>query len=249
MLNKYFYKNLENLQNKKSIVIYHHLGLGDHIICAGLVNFISKDFTSIYLPVFERNYENVKYLFSNNKKIILFKVSNSNEKNEILSFAKNKNLKILKIGFENIKNQSFNLAFYNQLKFDYKISFDYFKIPVDSKRENELMNHLSKFYNVDTSKSFNLIHSTSSRATHPLRRKKTNNEIFVEKESDLFKNIFLYKKLILKATEIHCMNSSFIHIVERVPTNAKLFYHEIREPSSLSLTKDWNVVEYDNPIT
>jgi len=45
------------------------------------------------------------------------------------------------------------------------------------------------------------------------------------------------------------MNSSFIHIVERVPTNAKLFYHEIREPSSLSLTKDWNVVEYEKPIT
>ena len=249
MLKKYFYKNLKNLQNKKSIIIYHHLGLGDHIICAGLVNFISKDFSYIYLPVFERNFENVKYLFSDNKKIILFKVSNTNEKNEILSFAKNENLKILKVGFEYVKKQSFNLAFYNQLKLDYKISFDYFKLPEDTKRENELMQHLSKFYNVDISKSFKLIHATSSRATHPLRRQKANNEIFVEKDSDLFKNIFLYKKLILKASEIHCMNSSFIHIVERVPTNAKLFYHEVRERSSLSLTKNWNVVDYENPIT
>lgn len=249
MLKKYFYKNLKNLKNQNSIIIYHHLGLGDHIICAGLVNYISKDFDNIYLPVFERNYANVKYLFSSNKKIILFEVSNTDEKNEILSFAKNKNLKILKIGFEHVKNQSFNLAFYNQLKLDYKVSFDYFTLPIDTEREDELIKHLSKFYNVDTSKNFTLIHSTSSRATHPLRRKKTKNEIFVEKDSDLFKNIFLYKKLILKASEIHCMNSSFIHIVERVPTNAKLFYHEIREPSSLSLSKDWNVVEYENPIT
>ena len=105
------------------------------------------------------------------------------------------------------------------------------------------------YYNISNPDNFSLIHATSSRATHPLRRSEKKDEIFVEKDSDIFKNIFLYRDLISKAKELHCMNSSFIHIVERVPSKGKLFYHEIREPSSLKLFKEWKFEHYDNPIT
>ena len=38
--------------------------------------------------------------------------------------------------------------------------------------------------------------------------------------------IFDYKKLIENATEIHCIDSSFKHLVESLNTNATLFYHK-----------------------
>ena len=47
--------------------------------------------------------------------------------------------------------------------------------------------------------------------------------MFVEKETDIFKNIFLYTKLIQNANEIHCVDSSFLHLVERVDTEANYF--------------------------
>ena len=253
VLNKLFKKNVfttyKSIETETSIILHHHLGLGDHIICSGMINYLTKKFKEIYIPVFQRNYDNIKYLYQENKKVKLFLVSPSEEDKDVFDFGIQNNLKILKVGFKKIKNQSFNIAFYNQLNLDYKISFDYFSLPQNREKENLLFDHLMNFYNINKKEDYVLIHSTSSRATHPLRRNKEKNEVFVEKDSDLFKNIFLYNKLILNAKEIHCMNSSFIHIVERVPTNAALFYHEIREPSSLKLHKNWEVVEYENPIT
>ena len=241
-------KNLKQIKDDE-FILYHHLGLGDHIICNGLTNYLSKSYKKIYMPVFERNYKNVQYLYSENEVIELFKIPDENELSSIESFSNKNNLQILKIGFEEIGNQSFNLAFYKQLLVDYSISFDYFYLPKNNEKELELTEHLLNYYNISNPDNFSLIHATSSRATPPLRRSEKKDEIFVEKDSDIFKNIFLYRDLISKAKELHCMNSSFIHIVERVPSKGKLFYHEIREPSSLKLFKEWKFEHYDNPIT
>ena len=248
MFNKNNIYKLKEVKNN-NLILYTHLGLGDQIICNGLTNYISKSVGTVHLPVFKRNFDNINFLYSENSNVNLFLVDDNNEKDSIKEYAKKNKLQILNIGFNKIKKQSFNTAFYNQLGLDYQISFDYFYTPKDTVKQKLLEEHLFEYYKIDKSKRYNLIHSTSSRATHPLRRTKIDNEIFVEKESDLFKNIFLYESLILNANEIHCMNSSFIHIVERVETKATLFYHEIREPSSLKLFKNWNVVNYEQPLT
>ena len=56
---------------KKTVVIHHHLGLGDHIICNGLINHISVS-KKIYLICKLQYYKNIKYLYqdNNNVKII-----------------------------------------------------------------------------------------------------------------------------------------------------------------------------------
>tara|TARA_A100001035_G_scaffold238565_1_gene203270 strand:+ start:96 stop:314 length:219 start_codon:yes stop_codon:yes gene_type:complete len=69
--------------------------------------------------------------------------------------------------------------------------------------------------------------------------------IFVEEKSDLFKNIFLYKKIIEEASEIHCINSSFLHLVDRVDTKAKLYYHDVRG-GIIKLKKKWKIIYYEN---
>jgi hypothetical protein len=248
MFNKNNVYKLKEVKNN-NLILYTHLGLGDQIICNGLTNYISKSVGRVHLPVFKRNFDNINFLYSENPNVSLFLVDDNNEKDSIKKYAKKNKLQILNVGFSKVKKQSFNTAFYNQLGLDYQISFDCFYTPKDSIKQKLLEEHLFDYYKIDKNKKYNLIHSTSSRATHPLRRKEMANEIFVEKESDLFKNIFLYESLILNANEIHCMNSSFIHIVERVETKAALFYHEIREPSSLKLFKNWNIVNYEQPLT
>jgi len=42
----------------------------------------------------------------------------------------------------------------------------------------------------------------------------------------LIKPKFIYKKLIENATEIHCIDSSFKHLVESLKTSGILFYHK-----------------------
>ena len=64
--------------------------------------------------------------------------------------------------------------------------------------------------------------------TFDLQSNKNLPKIYIEKETDLYKNIFLYLKVIENASEIHCLDSSFLHLVERVKTNAELFFHNIK---------------------
>ena len=64
----------------------------------------------------------------------------------------------------------------------------------------------------------------------------------------LYKNIFLYRNLIENANEIHCIDSSFLHLVERVDTSAKLYYHNVKnldtKGANMKLIKNWEIIDY-----
>lgn len=48
----------------KPLVILGHLGLGDHIICNGLVRWIASDGKDIVIPCWSHNQESVAFMFS-----------------------------------------------------------------------------------------------------------------------------------------------------------------------------------------
>ncbi len=236
--------SLKNLGDE--FVLHHHLGLGDTIICNGLVNFLSTKYSKIYLPVKENLFSTVQFLYSENKKLSLFKISNESREEDIDEFASSKNLKILRVGYQNVKDQPFNLAFYKQLGLPYRYSKKYFNIPSDINKEILLKEHLINFYNVNP-KSYSIIHNEYQFPGGKFDLKFTDKEnaIYVSKESDLFMNLFLYKGLIESAQTIHCINSSFLHLVERVNKRAKLYYHNLRK-NNLHLSNKWTYVEYDD---
>jgi hypothetical protein len=59
-------------------------------------------------------------------------------------------------------------------------------------------------------------------------------------------NIFDYLKLIELSDEIHCIDSSFIHLIDSVKTNGKLFYHKNVKVRNISEShtqiKKWNII-------
>ena len=57
---------LENIKNKK-FILHHHLGLGDHFVFNGMVNYISKQYDKIYIPA---KYTTIQQLNLCLKKII-----------------------------------------------------------------------------------------------------------------------------------------------------------------------------------
>ena len=60
---------------KNSLVIHHHLGLGDHIICNGLINQISI-YKKIYLICKLQYYKNIRYLYKDNKNVKVIPLTN-----------------------------------------------------------------------------------------------------------------------------------------------------------------------------
>ena len=84
---------IKDIENKK-FILHHHLGLGDSIVCNGMVNYLSKDYEKIYLPVKDYNYKTLKFLYSENNKVEIFKVENETREDDISNFANNNNLEI-----------------------------------------------------------------------------------------------------------------------------------------------------------
>ena len=135
---KFSLKDIEN----KEFILHHHLGLGDSIVCNGMVNYLSKDFEKIYLPVKDNNYKTIKFLYSENNRVEIFKVENETRENDVSNFANNNNLEILRVGFKNVGDTPFNKAFYKQLNLPYKYSIKYFSIPRSESMQDNLMKHL-----------------------------------------------------------------------------------------------------------
>jgi len=220
------------------ITLHHHLGLGDAIICNGIVNYLTKKSVKVNLPVLKNNYNQLSFLYSENKLVNLIPIE---DKNEIYKTGNAK--QILRVGYE--KNYGkFNKSFYTQLCLPYNHSFKYFCMPVNIEKEKNLKHHLFDFYGVD--KDFILVHNTSSYGSVDLNLNNDLPAIFVEKKSDIFQNMFFYRALILEAKEIHCIDSSFLHLVERVETNAKLYFHKLKQENQtsekLELYKNWDVI-------
>ncbi len=245
-----FLKNPKQIKDKE-FIFYSHLGLGDQIILSGAVKFLSEKYNKIYLVCVNKFQNSMDVLYKNNDKVeILYlpvefdNLAQDNSKIEkfVLSFSKQHNLKILKVGYEyQIKRLRFYESFYKQISLNYKVSYDYFSISNDQQKINSLNHHLKKFYNIDG--SFKLIHNEHSSGVLNLKGINNKNNIYVTRESDPYNNIFLYEDLIREATEIHCINSSFAHLVDRIETTGKLVYHGAIG-SRLKFKQNWEFIDY-----
>jgi hypothetical protein len=75
----------------------------------------------------------------------------------------------------------------------------------------------------------------------------------IEIEEGITDNMMHYVKLIQNAQEIHVVPSSFHCLVDSIDTNAKLFFHDLREKTSMFInsswnTKQWTVVNYNQRL-
>lgn len=219
-----------------NIILHHHLGLGDHFVCNGMINYLSKEYDLIYLPCKKHNFNTIELLYSENSKVKVFKI-NSSEFEEIYYFSKFTNIPIFRVGFENCNIYEWNTSFYSQLSLDFSIRYSEFKLPKNIPNENDLYNLLAK-------NEYCLVHRESSEGKYELNIDKKYDVVEVSKENDPYGNLLNYVKLIKNAKEIHCINSSFFHLVDSIETKAKLFYHDTRKRDFKILDK-WRIVTYD----
>ncbi len=241
--NKNTIYKINKIQDNRTLV-HHHLGLGDNIICNGIVNYLSKEKKiHCYLPVKNHYLDMLSFLYLGNKNVSLFAVNNESREQDIESYASKNNLEILRVGFEKIKKNNFNTYFYKQLGLPYEYTYKHFNLPEDIKKSEKLKIHLFDYFEIK-SKDYILVHDESSYENYKLNIESKEDIIYINKESDLFSNIFLYKDLIRNASEIHCINGSFLHLVERVETNAKLYYHHKRK-NNMYLSEKWKWITYD----
>ena len=106
--NKELIFKLKQIEGEE-MVTFIHLGLGDHIICNGIINYISNTFSKkVFLPVKNNHLKQISFSYSENPNVNIFEVKNETRSQDVINFAKENNVQILKIGYEKVKKNPFN---------------------------------------------------------------------------------------------------------------------------------------------
>jgi hypothetical protein len=221
------------------ISIHHHLGLGDHIICNGLVREIYKNDPFVKLYCKKQNAESVSFMY---RDLTFLKIIEIDCDEDVIE---EKNL--LRIGFDRIlfyinsEKITWDESFYRQISIDFSKRWSSFYVERDPIRENSLFKKLNP-----EKEKFALIHSKGSDAIDRINRKLIDKDLKqIEIKKIYTNNIFDYCLLIEKAEEIHCIDSAFKHLIDSFILSNNLFYHNNSNKRSelghVSKNK-WNIV-------
>lgn len=199
----------------KEKYIYHHLGLGDHIICNAIVRHYKKSYEKLYVFCKPHNFENVSYMYKDDKNIIILPIGEDNDVNIYIS-KNNLEDKVIRIGFEYVSRcnlSSFDECFYTSIGLNFDDRFTGFLFVRDIEKEKEIYNKLNP-------------------QNHPyifthggIDKSKIRQDLKII-ENPLEYNIFDLLYLVENADEVHLMESSIKCLVNSYKmTKPKFFYH------------------------
>lgn len=225
------------------LIVYHHLGLGDHFICNGIIHHLLETTANeIWLPTKEANAKTVRQLYSDYDQVKIVTTPEVDQAREILSINNLSivyNVPLLKIGHNGDGNTEFDRAFYDQVGLDFQYRWDFFRMPMDDSKALEFFNSFIK----DPEERYTLVHDSGSVGKFDLNIQ-TDHRI-VKIEPGHTETLLDWRYVIEYATEIHCIDSSVIHLADSLRLDAGLMvYHDVGRGSKFNLNHSWEVKTY-----
>jgi hypothetical protein len=200
--------------------IYHHLGLGDHIICNGLVRHFTEDFDKVIVFCKTQYKDNIEYMYRDDKKITVLDFPDDSDIIRYISNSSDIFLNLVVAGhgpkvFPGLRNideyingmgLTFDRAFYEMagVPFEYRFSKYYFERDLD--RESYVYEQLNP-----NNEKYIYIQDDASRG-FAIDRSKIRTDLKII-ENDMRFNIFEYLKILENAEEIHIMESSIQNLI------------------------------------
>jgi hypothetical protein len=248
-----------NNSMSQQIYIYHHLGLGDHFHCNGVVRFLlNKKYKSLKVRLFsKKKYSKmIKFMYRdlNNLEIVPITDDEKKENDEVNSIL-NSNDILEKIGFDYFlkyqnKKKTIDMLFYEQYNIDYSERFKLTYWKRDLNKEKKLFKELVHnedyvFVHDDPIRGFVIPDSAISKNFQIIR-------------NSYLHSIFDYGEIIENSKEIHVMESSARCMLEYLNTkNSKHFLYDfvggpwksipfINENNEIiGSSKKWKIIKID----
>jgi len=204
------------------IYIYHHLGLGDHIICNGLVRSLIEPLKKYTMFVKSHNLSTVKFMYRDIKNLD-FLVGDDLYATNYINENNLKNEDLIVAGFyRHHEAKGFDESFYlqNNVSFDKRWLNFYVERDLDSEKE------LFKKFNV-TENEYVFIHDDYTRNYNISQEKIVNKDLpIIRPKIGLTDNVFDYCYLMQHSVESHFIDSSFRLIFDSLKLrNSNIFYH------------------------
>ena len=146
---------------------------------------------------------------------------------------------VLTIGFSQVKPE-FDVSFYEMSGIPFSVRWSHFKAVRDPEREGSLEVKAG----VHPKDKSILIHNISSVGRFHFTTRNDLRKVYVSQLSDCMLD---WCSLAEKADEVHCIDSSFIHLAQTL--NIKRgFFHRVRPTETHFVLRDgWETVEYQLP--
>lgn len=221
-----------------TLFVHHHLGLGDHVVCNGMVRFIAKhsNCKSIKLVTKHRNETSVKKMYRDDPRITFHLVDEDADfyRSE-LDWEK---ILLIRAGFEMCRKNDWATSLYDSVGIHFAERWKSFYYERDTNEEQQLLSALN------LPKEFILVHDVSSVGAFDL---KISSKLPIVKVSPIDSySIFAWLGVVQQAKEVHCIDSSFAHIVESFgQINPNLFFHDVKNDGVVfPRLHYWNFVSY-----
>jgi hypothetical protein len=230
------------------LFIHHHLGLGDHLDCNGMVRYIAEHAGHEKVAVFSKSnyFSMIDYMYRDTDSIEVIEISKDNEYADVKRIADGSRLLVVGHQFypgkeaELSRNKNCWEFFYEQIQIPYSVRYNSFHVERDPEEEERVFNKLNP-----DNEPYIFIHEDAARGFL------LDRDYFIDKdlkviENDVTENIFHFTKILEEAQEIHCMESSFKTLIDFYCEQDNIFYHDIRESQPLGQhsSPKWTVIQY-----
>ncbi len=224
----------------KPLYLDWNLGLGDAIICNGLVRTLA-DTRVVIVPCHPHNLQSVAHMFSGKGNVRVIST-------ETASVVTEAECDILRVGLNNPawgSVQPWDRAFYEFAGVPYENRWGRFFMP-------RTQSELPPFLRLNPFSQYALLHEDRERGFSIREEYQLDiaKRMPIDKVYPITPLIADWTERLKYAAEIHCIDSSFMHLAEHCNTGrAKLFYHRYARPAGerqatdAGRSKNWIVIE------
>ena len=224
------------------------VGLGDSFVQSGMVNHYADRCQELHLPARPSFYKTTKTLYQDHPNIKIVALAPIEEHHA--QYAKAHGLsRLLSIPLvqSSIKNYQiipmWDVQHYSNYELSFGLRYSNFRLPKHIEGSEELYQILSN------GEPYILIHRYTGDDpdgipinVQEFRKHQGLREDIkvIEIKEGITDDMMRFTKLIQCAEEIHCVPSSFHCLVDSIQTDAKLYFHDIREKTSMAVNTPWN---------
>lgn len=216
--------------NKQMLHVHHHLGLGDHIICNGLIrSLVGSRAEEVAVFVRDNNLPRVARMFDDESRIHLIPippeacVTDVSNLQFVDSYMGSHEGNLLRLGFGQMSKApqlNFDEVFYIFAGVPFDNRWTRFSIRRDFVEEWRVLSKLNP-----TGEPYMFVHDDPSRGFSFDPPNSSGLKII---RNDPTEDIFSMIGVLENASEIHCMESSFRCLIESIPSvNCPLYLHKM----------------------
>lgn len=214
------------------IFVAWHLGLGDAIACAAIVAKLAKTEDRVVIPCWSHNKVSVKSLFVDYPNVV---VRSDSDRGTFEGECKTMALGHYNKDMPQLQGKDFVEWFYRQAGMDISEKEKYCPVKKAAEKEGQ----------------FNTVHIYGDKILHEDKERgfiinlpgmgRMRNVYEITKTD---KSILRYSEILSNYKEVHCIDSSFLHLAEALNVSGKKFYHKYARPESTDYNylKNWNVL-------